>query len=106
MWPRLVTATEKLCGRTLHYLPGLQEFNEKTPAFNKCPRMGPRKRSQKKADGQEASLNRLVLLTLFFFFFNHTQNLHILQSFQNANQNSEVLPHMGQNDLCQKVYKH
>ena len=64
--------------------------------------MGPRKRSQKKADGQEANLNRLVLLTLFFFFFNHTQNLHILQSFQNANQNSEVLPHTGQNDLCKK----
>ena len=67
--------------------------------------MGPGKISQKKADGQEANLNRLVLLTLFFFF-NHTQNLHILQSYQNANQNSEVLPHTGQNDLCQKVYKH
>ena len=66
--------------------------------------MGPGKRSQKKADGQEANLNRLVLPTLFFFF-NHTKNLHILQSYQNANQNSEVLPHTGQNDLCQKVYK-
>lgn len=55
-----------LCGRALHYLPGLQEFNEKTPVLNKCPRMRPGKRSQKRADGQEANLNRLVLLTLFF----------------------------------------
>ena len=39
------------------------------------------------------------------FFFNPMKSLHTLQSYQNANQNYEVLLHTGQNDLCQKVYK-
>ena len=62
-----------------------------------------KKSSKERADGQAASLDILVLLAIFFL--NPMKSLHTQQSHRNANQNYEVLPHTGQNDLCQKVYK-
>ena len=41
---------------------------ENTPLLNLHPRVGPGKRIQNRADGQEANLERRVLITVFFFF--------------------------------------
>ena len=40
---------------------------ENTPLLNLCPRVGPGKRVQNRADGQEANLERRILITGFFF---------------------------------------
>ena len=58
-----------------------------------------------KREGRRSSGQSRYISFTRNFFLNPMKSLHTQQSHRNANQNYEVLPHTGQNDLCQKVYK-